>query len=179
MEHNLEQNRNAYHTWENFWWGKNWQIWMSYSPKVFLANIHRYQKCIWHMHWLPYTEKFWQGKSGEIGKLSAIRQIFLANIPKMHFAYALTLAYSPNFSSPIAFTCIIRQISPIKYFPFYSSLFAKFFLTNNTYQYGMPKISPTKFFPCTVFGDVFLYVLATHNHTQLYNYVFTYVYRDP
>ena len=25
--------------------------------------------------------------------------------PKMDLAYALTVAYSPNFSSPIAFTC--------------------------------------------------------------------------
>ena len=28
------------------------------------------------------------------------------DIPKMYFLYALILAYSPNFSSPIAFTCV-------------------------------------------------------------------------
>ena len=35
----------------------------------------------------------------------------------MHFAYALTVAYSPSFSSPIAFTCIVCQNFPCKYFP--------------------------------------------------------------
>ena len=30
------------------------------------------------------------------------------------------------------------------------SLFAKFFLTNSFYLYGLTKFSPTKYFPCTV-----------------------------
>ena len=32
--------------------------------------------------------------------------------PKMYMAYALTVAYSPNFSSPIAFTCMVHQNFP-------------------------------------------------------------------
>ena len=32
---------------------------------------------------------------------------------KMYLAYALTVAYSPNFSSPIAFTCMVRQNFPL------------------------------------------------------------------
>ena len=46
--------------------------------------------------------------------------------PKMHFAYALTVAYLPIFFLPIAFTCIIcqifpRQISPRLIFPVYGN----------------------------------------------------------
>ena len=43
-------------------------------------------------------------------------KIFLTNIftdtPKLYFAYALILAYSSNFSSPTAFTCIVHQHFP-------------------------------------------------------------------
>ena len=35
--------------------------------------------------------------------------------PKMYLAYALTVAYSPNFSLPIAFTCTVRQTFPLPY----------------------------------------------------------------
>ena len=31
----------------------------------------------------------------------------------MYLAYALSVAYSPNFSLPIAFTCMVRQTFPI------------------------------------------------------------------
>ena len=31
---------------------------------------------------------------------------------KIYMAYALTVAYSPNFSSPIAFTCMVHQNFP-------------------------------------------------------------------
>ena len=44
-------------------------------------------------------------------------KIFLANIHRymeMYMAYTLTVAYSPNSSSPIACTC---KVSPAKYFP--------------------------------------------------------------
>ena len=43
-------------------------------------------------------------------------KIFLANIsdtPKMYLAYALTVAYLPSFSLPIAFTCMVRQNFPV------------------------------------------------------------------
>ena len=35
------------------------------------------------------------------------------------------------------------------------SLFAKFFLANNFYLYGLPKFSPTKYFLCTVYCKLF------------------------
>ena len=47
-------------------------------------------------------------------------KIFLTNIHRhteMYLAYALAVAYLPNFSSPIAFTCMVDQIFPTKYFP--------------------------------------------------------------
>ena len=44
-------------------------------------------------------------------------KIFLTSIhrytEKMYLAYALTVAYSPNFSSPIAFTCMVHQNFPL------------------------------------------------------------------
>ena len=33
--------------------------------------------------------------------------------PKLYLAYALTVAYSPNFSLPIAFICMACQIFPV------------------------------------------------------------------
>ena len=36
-------------------------------------------------------------------------KIFLHRYTEMYLAYALTVAYSPNFSSPIAFTCMVCQ----------------------------------------------------------------------
>ena len=36
-------------------------------------------------------------------------KIFLTGALKMYLAYALTVSYSPNFSSPIAFTCMVCQ----------------------------------------------------------------------
>ena len=51
-------------------------------------------------------------------------QIF-TDTPKMYLAYALTVAYSLNFSSPIAFTCVVNQ-----------------------------KFPPTKIFPCTVLAKL-------------------------
>ena len=43
-------------------------------------------------------------------------KIFLASIHRhteMYLAYALTVAYSPNFSSPIAFTCMVHKNFPL------------------------------------------------------------------
>ena len=37
-------------------------------------------------------------------------------------AYALTVGYLPNFSSPVAFTCMIRQNFPCQIFPVYNML---------------------------------------------------------
>ena len=36
-----------------------------------------------------------------------------------------------------------------------TSLLAKFFLANSFYLYGLPKFSPTKYFPCTVTYIIF------------------------
>ena len=60
------------------------------------------------------------GKIGKLGKLRAIYQNFscqYSDTPKMYLEYALTVTYSPNFSSPIAYTCIVHQTSPAKIFP--------------------------------------------------------------
>ena len=37
-------------------------------------------------------------------------------------AYALTVAFSPKFSSPIAFTCMVCQIFPCQIFPMYGTV---------------------------------------------------------
>ena len=60
--------------------------------------------------------KIWRGKIGKLGESSAIRQDFPRQIftdtPKMYLAYTLTVAYLPKFSSPIAFTSMVRQNFP-------------------------------------------------------------------
>ena len=38
------------------------------------------------------------------------------------------------------------------------NLFAKFFLANSSYLYGLSKLSPTKIFPCTVLVLVLKYL---------------------
>ena len=48
--------------------------------------------------------------------------IFLTNIHKMYLAYALTAAYLPKFSLPIAFTGMVHQIFPPPKFLMYSTL---------------------------------------------------------
>ena len=53
------------------------------------------------------------------------------------------VSYLSKFSSPI-FTETLNGIYTD------CSLFTKFFLTNSFYLYGLPKFSPTKYFPCTV-----------------------------
>ena len=51
--------------------------------------------------------------------VGANHEPFIHRYMETYMAYALTVAYSPNFSSPIAFTCMVCQISPTKYFPWY------------------------------------------------------------
>ena len=63
------------------------------------------------------------GKNWQIWGIVSYLFICLANIHRYTenvfgiLAYALTVAYSPNFSSPVAFTCMVCQNSPAKYFP--------------------------------------------------------------
>ena len=40
---------------------------------------------------------------------------------EMYLAYSLTVAYPPNFSPPIAVTCMVRQNSPCQNFPMYGN----------------------------------------------------------
>ena len=52
-------------------------------------------------------------KIGKFGESRAIHQNFPCQYSQIHgkhiMAYALTVAYLPNFSSPIAFTCMVHQ----------------------------------------------------------------------
>ena len=61
--------------------------------------------------------KFWQEKNWRIvNYLPKKSSPIFTDTPKIYLAYALTLAYLLNFSSPIAFTCMVcTKISPIKY----------------------------------------------------------------
>ena len=73
-----------------------------------------------------HTRKnFGKGKIGELGKLWAIRQIFLANIhryTKNVFSICTDCSlFAPNFSSPIAFTCMVHQNFPHQNFPMYGN----------------------------------------------------------
>ena len=64
------------------------------------------------------------GKFGEFGKSWAILQNFphqYSDMCTLKMYLVLTVAYSPNFSSPIAFTYTVRQIVPRQIFPMYSS----------------------------------------------------------
>ena len=61
----------------------------------------------------------WEIFGGEMLVNLVIRELFgkffLANIHRhteMHLAYELTVAYSPNFLSPTAFTCMVHQNFP-------------------------------------------------------------------
>ena len=69
--------------------------------------------------------------------------------------YALTVAYSPNFSSPIAFTCMVHQ----------NFLLSKFFLPNiSCVRYFMELISPYIVIPITfilVMGYSMIYLNET------------------
>ena len=77
---------------------------------------------------LLYMGIFWWGKFGKFGGIASYSPkisspIFIDTL-KMYLAYALTLTYSPNFSSPIAFTDMVRQK-----FPVYGSRQTTFYIT--------------------------------------------------
>ena len=68
--------------------------------------------------------KFWQGK--KLVNLENRELVIHQNFPcqysqiaiAMYLAYALTVAYLPNFSSPIAFTYMVHQnFPPTETFP--------------------------------------------------------------
>ena len=81
-----------------------------------IVNIHS-----WVDSNIPHTGNIWHRKNWQnLANYELFTKIFLTNIQKMYLAYALTVAYSPNFSSPIAFTCMVHQNPPRQIFPMYS-----------------------------------------------------------
>ena len=71
-------------------------------------------------------EIFSGDKIGKFGESWAFAKFFLANIHRytetVYLAYMHWLAYPPNFSSPIAITCTVRQIFSRQIFPVYGIL---------------------------------------------------------
>ena len=53
---------------------------------------------------VPYMGNIWRG--GNLANREQFASPIFTDTLKM---YALTVAYSPNFSSPIAFTCTVHQ----------------------------------------------------------------------
>ena len=47
------------------------------------------------------------------------------------------------------------------------SLFAKFFLTNSFYLYGLPKVFPAKYFPCMVLQSLIQDIVLYRNRFAL------------
>ena len=64
-------------------------------------------------------ENFGRGKNWQIWQIVSYSPKFFSPIftdtLKMYLAYALTVAYSPNFSSLIALTCMVRLNPPQKF----------------------------------------------------------------
>ena len=75
-------------------------------PCLFFSSMYIYKQthCVSHMYG-RYMGNFGREKNWRIMSCSPI----FTNTPKMYLAYAVTVAYSPNFSSPNAFTCMVRQ----------------------------------------------------------------------
>ena len=74
-------------------------------------------------HDIQYMGKIWCGKKlTNLANRELFAKIFLTSINRyteMYLAYALTVAYSPKFSSPIAFTCKVHQYFPCQIFSIY------------------------------------------------------------
>ena len=66
---------------------------------------------------LRYMEIFCSGKKvANLANHEPFTKIYFANIHRytvMYMAYALTVVDLPNFSLPIAFTCMVRQMFPL------------------------------------------------------------------
>ena len=102
---------------ENCWW---WII--SKIQYVVRINTKMLIACISKSHHrnVLYMERFWQGN--KLANLANLPKCFFTDItdtPKMYLAYGLTVAYLSNFSSPIAFICMVHQnfSPPNNYFP--------------------------------------------------------------
>ena len=71
--------------------------------------------------YIPYMGKFWLGKNWWIWQIVSHSPKFslpiFTDTQKMYKAYALTVAYSPKFSSPKLLYAWFAKISPAKYFP--------------------------------------------------------------
>ena len=57
-------------------------------------------------------------------------KIFLADTWKIYMANVLTVAFLPNFSLPIVFTCVVCQNFPYQIFPMYGIAIATSYLIN-------------------------------------------------
>ena len=71
-----------------------------------------------------------------------------------------TVSYSPKFTDTPKACQIYTDCS----------LFDKFFLVNSFYLYGLPKFSPTKYFPCTVTIVMLFLQLLFMNHKLVKQY---------
>ena len=84
---------------------------------IFINNHH-------HLHTLTdlsYTRKFWQWKNWQIWRIMCYSLKFSSLIfTDTLKAYALAVAYPPNFSSPIACTCMVHQNFPMYSTPQFS-----------------------------------------------------------
>ena len=71
------------------------------------VHVHIYQNAL-----VLYMGNTWWGELKNLANHELFAKIFLTNIhrhTKNVLTYALTVAYSPNFSLPIAFACTVRQ----------------------------------------------------------------------
>ena len=71
-----------------------------------------------------YANVLWGKNLVNLANHELFAKIFLqivTDTPKMYLAYALTVAYLPNFSSPIAFTGMVCQKFPCQNFLVYST----------------------------------------------------------
>ena len=80
-----------------------------------MYKLHTYIVCMYVIIYYHTQENFGRGEFGKLivshsPKFSLPR---FADTWKPYMAYALTVAYSPNFSLPIDFTYMVRQNFPL------------------------------------------------------------------
>ena len=89
------------------WYDVKLKVVISHNSIVSKHTVHGKILVGWRIWWImSYLLKF----SSPI----------FTDTPKMYLAYAPTVAYSPNFSLPIAFTCMVWQNFPRQIFLMYS-----------------------------------------------------------
>ena len=107
--------------------GKNCNV------SVAIIAVHYFQYhpiLVCHTHYFHYrTENFGREKLANHELFAKFSLPIFTDTPKMYLAYALTVAYLPNFSSSIAFTCVVCQNFPV---------YGSWYLTIKTLQYLHP-----------------------------------------